>query len=170
MCFAVLTPDPQSHPGFQATSYLPVCCPCPFTTPPLPAPVADDMNMRLSSISQRLQLALSMIPIQKANVAEERLVGGAGGQTCSDRHSSSSGGSRRKSSRRRSSRESSGRRRSQLGLLQAGASVCLSRYSTSAIYSVMQQQQQQFVGFCMSEPCCCAVLWHAVLCCVCRLS
>ena len=40
--------------------------------------LADDMNMRLSSISQRLQLALSMIPIQKANVAEEKLVGGAG--------------------------------------------------------------------------------------------
>ena len=37
--------------------------------------IADDMNMRLSAISQRLQLALSMIPIQKANVAEEKLVG-----------------------------------------------------------------------------------------------
>lgn len=34
----------------------------------------DIMNMRLASIGQRLQLALAMIPIQKANVAEHKLV------------------------------------------------------------------------------------------------
>jgi hypothetical protein len=32
------------------------------------------MNMRLAAISQRLQLALAMISIQKANVAEANMV------------------------------------------------------------------------------------------------
>jgi hypothetical protein len=35
---------------------------------------ADDLNLRLNAISQRLNLALQLIPIQKAKANEQRLV------------------------------------------------------------------------------------------------
>jgi hypothetical protein len=35
---------------------------------------ADELNLRLNSISQRLMLALQLIPIQKAKATDKRLV------------------------------------------------------------------------------------------------
>ena len=36
---------------------------------------ADELNLRLNSITQRLTLALQLIPIQKAKAADARMVG-----------------------------------------------------------------------------------------------
>ena len=41
--------------------------------------IADDMTHRFHSCTQRLQLALQMIPIQKQKVADEKMVKGGGG-------------------------------------------------------------------------------------------
>lgn len=40
-----------------------------------PMYAADELNLRLNTITQRLTLALQLIPIQKAKATQARLVG-----------------------------------------------------------------------------------------------
>jgi hypothetical protein len=46
----------------------------PWLFPPACLPPADELGLRLNSISQRLMLALQLIPIQKAKATNQRLV------------------------------------------------------------------------------------------------
>ena len=73
---AFFPPVTHTHSPTRAHTHHPTPAACP--APHLCACVApaDELNLRLNAISQRLMLSLQLIPIQKAKATDKRLVRG----------------------------------------------------------------------------------------------